>query len=570
MTIYDDRPWVKAYDPGIPPDIDIPAKTYTDALLKGIAAFPDRAAMHFMGSAISYRQLDEMSCRFAAFLTASGLKPGDVVGLSLPNIPQFLIALCGTMRAGCTATGVSPLLTPKELSHQINDSGCRVLVTLDAIFERVLAKIENQVPALTHVVVTRIGDYLPVVKRILGKLLKKLPTGTVTPLAGKTITSFKEIMVRYPPDTPQVTVMPENICLIQYTGGTTGLPKGVELTHHNIFSNLTQVKKWTDFQMGRDVLCSGFPFFHLAGLMFGMTALTMASSQCLIPDPRNTRHICKEIRTYAPSIYANVPTLYQMLMDDPEFKKLDFRPAKIFVSGAAPFAVDSIRAFESVVGAGKVVEVYGMTETSPLITGNPLEGKKKIGSVGIPLSNTRVRIVDVETGNEIMPAGEPGELIVRGPQVMKGYHNKPEETDYAMREHDGHRWLHTGDVARMDEDGYFYIVDRSKDMLNVGGFKVFSREVEETLYQHEAVEFCAIIGQPDPKRPGSEIVKAVIQLTPAAQKPNAGKFDAEALKSHITEYCRENMAPYKVPKIIEFIDAIPLTAVGKVDKKALR
>jgi len=485
--------------------------------------------------------------------------------LSLPNIPQFLIALCGTMRAGCTATGVSPLLTPKELSHQLNDSGCRVLVTLDAIFERVLSKIENQVPAVSHVVVTSIGDYLPAVKRILGRLLKKLPSGTVTPLAGKTIRSFKEVMAQYPSTKPEDVAKPENICLIQYTGGTTGLPKGVELTHHNIFSNLTQVKKWTDFQMAADVLCSGFPFFHLAGLMFGMTAMATASTQCLIPDPRNTKNICKEIRTHSPSIYANVPTLYQMLLDNPEFTKLDFTPAKIFVSGAAPFAVESIRAFESVVGKGKVVEVYGMTETSPIITGNPLEGHKKIGSVGVPVSNTHVRIVDVETGNEIMPVGEPGELIVRGPQVMKGYHNKPEETDHAMREHDGDIWLHTGDVARMDEDGYFFIMDRSKDMLIVGGYKVFSREVEETLYQHEAVEFCAIIGQPDPKRPGSEIVKAVIQLT-----ADAGKQDADALKNNITAYCRENMAPYKVPKIIEFIDAIPLTAVGKVDKKALR
>jgi len=562
---YDDRPWVKAYDPGIPPDIDIPAKTYTDTLLEGLTAAPNRAAMHFMGTTLSFRQLDEMSCRFAAFLTGSGVKPGDVVGLSLPNIPQFLIALCGTMRAGCTVTGVSPLLTHKELSHQINDSGCRVLVTLDAIFERVLTKIEGQVPGLSHIITTSIGDYLPAIKRILGKLFKKLPSGTVTPIAGKVIQSFKQVMDQYPPINPKAAVTPDDICLIQYTGGTTGLPKGVELTHHNMFSNLTQVKKWTDFEMAQDVLCSGFPFFHLAGLMFGMTAMATASTQCLIPDPRNTKNICKEIRTHAPSIYANVPTLYQMLLDDPGFKKLDFSPAKIFVSGAAPFAVESIRAFEAVVGQGKVVELYGMTETSPVITCNPVEGNKKIGSVGVPVSNTHVRIVDVETGTDIMPVGEPGEIIVRGPQVMKGYHNKPEETDHAMRDHDGKIWLHTGDVARMDEDGYFFIMDRSKDMLIVGGYKVFSREVEETLYQHKAVEFCAIVGKPDPKRPGSEIVKAVIQLSKDAQNQ-----DADTLKDNIKTYCRENMAPYKVPKIIEFIDAIPLTAVGKVDKKALR
>ena len=565
MTTYDDRPWLKAYDPGLPTDIDIPSKTYTDALIEGLTAAPDRAAMHFMGTPLTFRQLDEMSCRFASFLTGNGVQPGDVVGLSLPNIPQFLIAICGTMRAGCTITGISPLLTPKELAHQINDSGCRVLVTLDAIFERVLIKIENQVPELSHVITTSIGDYLPAVKRILGKLLKKLPSGKVTPIAGKTIQSFKQVMTRYPADRPKTTVTPDDICLIQYTGGTTGLPKGVELTHRNIFSNLTQVKEWADFELAQDVLCSGFPFFHLAGLMFGMTAMATANTQCLIPDPRNTKNICSEIRTHAPSIYANVPTLYQMLLENPVFKKLDFSPAKNFISGAAPFAVESIRAFEAVVGQGKVVELYGMTETSPVITCNPVAGNKKIGSVGVPIPNTNVRLVDVENGTDIMPVGEPGELIVRGPQVMKGYHNKPEETDHAMREHDGNIWLHTGDVARMDEDGYFYIMDRSKDMLIVGGYKVFSREVEETLYQQKAVEFCAIIGLPDPKRPGSEIVKAVIQLSADAQNQNA-----DALKKNITTYCRENMAPYKVPKVIEFIDAIPLTAVGKVDKKALR
>jgi long-chain acyl-CoA synthetase len=372
-------------------------------------------------------------------------------------------------------------------------------------------------------------------------------------------------MATYPPGKPADAGSPEDICLIQYTGGTTGLPKGVELTQHNIFSNLTQVRQWTDFELASDVLCSGFPFFHLAGLMFGMTAMAMASTQCLIPDPRNTGHICSEIRKYAPSIYANVPTLYQMLMEDAGFKKLDFAPAKIFVSGAAPFAVESINSFESIVGRGKVVEVYGMTETSPIITGNPLKGNKKIGSVGIPVSNTHVRIVDLETGRETVPVGEPGELIVRGPQVMKGYHNKPGETDHAIRDHDGKRWLHTGDVARMDEDGYFFIMDRSKDMLNVGGFKVFSREVEETLYRHPAVEFCAIIGEPDPKRPGSEIVKVVIQVATDARGRDAG-----ALKEEIAAYCREHMSPYKVPKIIDFIDQMPLTAVGKVDKKALR
>ncbi|MFZ2634488.1 MAG: AMP-binding protein [Desulfosalsimonadaceae bacterium] len=570
MTTYDDRPWLRAYDPGILPDIDIPDKTYTDALMEGLTALPNRAAMHFMGTTLTFRQLDDLSRRFAAFLADSGVRPGDVVGLSLPNIPQFLIALCGAMRAGCTVSGVSPLLVPRELAHQMNDSGCRVLVTLDAVFERVLTRISDPLPDLSHIVTANIGDYLPPVKRFLGKILKKIPSGRVTPLAGKTILSFQQVMTAHSPTPPESVITPppirpDDTCLIQYTGGTTGVPKGVELTHRNIFANLTQVRHWADFQSGQDVLCSGFPFFHLAGLMFGMAALATSNTQVMIPDPRNTRHMVKDIRRHRPSIYANVPTLYQMLMDDPGFKKLNFSSAKIFVSGAAPFPVESIRGFEQTVGSGKVVEVYGMTETSPIISGNPLKGQKKIGSVGVPVSNTFVRIVDVADGNLVMPVNAPGELIVRGPQVMKGYHGNPEETAHVKRPYDGQIWLHTGDIARMDGDGYLYIVDRSKNMLIVGGYKVFSREVEETLHRHPAVDFCAVIGLPDPARPGSDIVKAVIQLAPESRGGDPG-----LLKENIIACCRENMAPYKVPKVIEFIDAIPLTPVGKVDKKSLR
>ncbi|RJP94979.1 MAG: AMP-dependent synthetase [Desulfobacteraceae bacterium] len=565
MTTSDDRPWLKAYDPGILPDIDIPDKTYADALVEGLTAFPDRAAMHFMGTTLTFRQLNDMSRRFAAFLTNSGVQSGDVVGLSLPNIPQFLIALAGSVRAGCTVSGVSPLLVPRELSHQLNDSGCRVLVTLDAVFERALTRITDPLPHLSHIVTANIGDYLPPVKRLIGNLFKKIPSGRVTPFAGKTIRSFPQVMTVPPSATPAAVTSPDDICLIQYTGGTTGIPKGVELTHRNIFANLTQVRHWADFQSGQDVLCSGFPFFHLAGLMFGMTALSTANTQCLIPDPRNTGHIVKEIQKYKPTIYANVPTLNQMLMENPGFKKLNFSSAKIFVSGAAPFPVESIRSFEATVGQGKVVEVYGMTETSPIISGNPLKGIKKIGSVGVPVSNTFVKIVDIEDGSSVMPVNTPGELIVRGPQVMKGYHENPGETAVVMRPHDGEIWLHTGDIARMDEDGYLYIVDRSKDMLIVGGYKVFSREVEEILHRHPAVDYCAVIGFSDPDRPGSDIVKAVIQLAPESRSRDAG-----LLKENILACCRENMAPYKVPKIIEFIDSIPLTPVGKVDKKSLR
>ena len=300
-------------------------------------------------------------------------------------------------------------------------------------------------------------------------------------------------------------------------------------------------------------------------MMLGMMGLCSGMTQCLIPDPRDTKLICRIIEKYRPTIMANVPTLYQMLMDAPRFKSLDFSRLRLCLSGAAPFAGESIRRLESMVGKGKVMEVYGMTETSPLLTMNPYGGEKKIGSVGIPIQWTRVKLVDLETGKREVPVGTEGELIANGPQVMAGYKGKPGETAHAIREFQGERWLYTGDVAKMDADGYFTIVDRTKDMVNVGGYKVFSREVEETLYQFPGVAFCAVIGMPDPKRTGSELVKAVIQPT-----WDIRKGDVESRRLEIIEYCRKQMAPYKVPKFVEFTDAIPLTAVGKVDKKALR
>jgi acyl-CoA synthetase (AMP-forming)/AMP-acid ligase II len=343
------------------------------------------------------------------------------------------------------------------------------------------------------------------------------------------------------------------------------MPKGTELTHRNLLSNLLQTDQWLEFDHGNEIFISGFPFFHLAGLFIGMGAIGMGNTQILIPDPRNTRHICEEFARYLPTRMGNVPSLYQMLLAQPMFKSLNFSQLRSCLSGAAPFPVESFRALEALVGEGKVVEVYGMTEASPLLTINPYKGLKKVGTVGVPIQSTLLKLVDIDTGTSEVPLGQEGEIIARGPQVMKGYYNKPEETAYALREFQGEKWLYTGDVAKMDEDGYFTVVDRAKDMLNVGGYKVFSKEVEETLYEHPAVEFCAIVGVPNPDRPGSEIVKAMIQLA----KNRAGSNHTE-LEQDIAEYCRENMAPYKRPKMIEFVDELPLTAVGKVDKKALR
>ncbi len=562
---YDERPWLKFYDEHVSSDLTTPDVTFVEQFEESFSDFADRAAIHFMGTTLTFRQLDLLSRRFAMFLAEIGCGPGNVVGINLPNTPQYLIAHAGTLRAGCAATGVSPLLTAKEMSYQLNDCGARVLVTLDAIFEQRVAKIVDKVPALTHIVPTSIADFLPWPKRTLGRLLKKFPVGRIDPIPGKTVLPMKQLLGSYPPTRPKVDIKPEHNCLIQYTGGTTGMPKGTELTHRNIVANLLQSKQWLDTGRGAEIYISGFPFFHLAGLVYGMSGMMLGNTQILIPDPRNTRHICEEFARYLPTAMANVPSLYQMLLAEPMFKTLNFTQIKSCLSGAAPFPVEAFRALETLVGEGKVVEVYGMTEASPLLTVNPYKGLKKVGTVGVPIQSTFIRLMDLDTGTKQVPVGEEGEIVARGPQIMKGYYKKPEETAHALRELQGEKWLYTGDVAKMDEDGYFTIVDRAKDMLNVGGFKVFSKEVEETLYEHPAIQFCAIVGTPNPERPGSEIVKAMVQLAPSHRDK-----DRHELEKELIEYCRENMAPYKRPKKIEFVDELPLTAVGKVDKKALR
>ena len=563
-----DQPWRKSYDPWIQPDLPPTNDTVLDILDRMFDGFPNRAAWHFLGTARTFGQLAEDSRRFAHFLAEAGCSPGDVIGINLPNTPQYIIAMVGALRAGCAVTGVSPLLSAKEMAHQLEDSGAKVLVTLDATYEQRFMKVQEELPRVTHTVVTSVGDFLPPLKRFIGKAIGKIPTGKALPVPGKNLVFFMDLVRNHPPDAPQVETGPEDLAFIQYTGGTTGLPKGAELTHGNLAANHEHFANWSNRAPGEDVSCSGFPFFHLAGLSLCISSLGLATTQIIIPDPRNTKLICRQIARYKPTFLVNVPSLYQMLLDTPAFHTIDFSSFERFsgcISAAAPLPAESYRALEKVVGEGHVIELYGMTETGPVISMNPGEGKKKVSSVGLPCPRTAIKLVDLETGTREVPLGEEGEVIAKGPQVMRGYHNQPEETAKALRQFEGETWMYTGDVGRMDEDGYLFLVDRAKDMIIVGGYKVFSIEAEEELYDHPAVEYCAIIGLPNPGRPGSELVKAVIQVTGDYENK-----DREELKEEIVAFCRNCMAPYKVPKIVEFIEEMPLTPVGKVDKKALR
>jgi long-chain acyl-CoA synthetase len=556
--------WRKSYDPGLE-DVD-PKRwetSYVDVIRPAFEKFPNKTAFSYFGVEVTFAELDIYSNRFADMLIKNGLKKGDVVGINLPNIPEYVISWLGILKAGCVVSGVSPLLSPEEMQYQLNDSKAKGLVTLDAIFAGRLVKIESNLPELKVVVATSVGGFLPAIKRILGQMLKKIPKGDVTPLKGKQVYIFKDVIKtdKFSAKSPNVTITPDDIAYIQYTGGTTGAPKGAMLSHRNAVSDLIIVQTWLGWEPGKGLALSGFPFFHIAGLFFNENCIFLGWTQVLIPNPRDTDHICAQIEKYKPTTLVNVPSLFQILMANPKFRAIDYSGLERCICAAAPFPEESQKEFEAIVGKGKLLEVYGMTETSPLTTMNPSKGRKKLGSIGLPLLNTDIKLVDPATGKEV-ELGQPGEICVKGPQVMVGYYNKPEETKKTI---DADGYLHTGDVAVMDENGYLSIVDRTKDMIIVGGYKVFSKKVEEVLTAHPAVEMIAMVGIPNPERPGSELVKAFVKPTVEYENKNYKEIEED-----IVRFAKEKLAPYEVPKMVEIRKELPLTTVGKLDKKVLR
>ncbi len=566
--MYAQRFWKKNWDEGLedlkPEEFET---TYVDMIRRSFEKLPDKTALAYMGVEISFAELENYANRFANMLRENGFEKGDVVGINLPNIPEYLITVIGTLKAGCVVSGVSPLLSAEQIKYQLNDLGSTgkkvALVTLDAIFAGHIVKIAPDIPQLKLVAATSVAGFLPKIKQVLGKLLKKIPTGKIGALPGKTVLDFhKDVLKKYSAEPVHVELTPDDLGWIQYTGGTTGPPKGAMLSHRNAAHNILSINRWLGWEWGKGVLLSAFPMFHIAGLTVAEGAVFFGWPQILIPNPRDTAHICKEMEKYKPTNLANVPSLYQMLMADPAFKKLDHSGLGVCISAAAPFPEQSQRELENIIGQGKLLELYGMTETSPVATMNPSKGKKRLGTIGMPFLNVECKLVDPATGEEV-PLGEAGEICIKGPLVMQGYLNKPEETRHAI---DDDGYMHTGDVGIMDEDGFIRLVDRTKDMINVGGFKVFSSKVEDVLSKHPAIELMALVGVDNPERPGSEIVKAYIQ------RDSDYQFDGgeDALKEDIIKFARQQCAPYEVPKIIEFVDEIPLTAVGKIDKKVLR
>lgn len=522
--------------------------------------FGDNTAFTFIDRRFTYREYNTLSNRVAHALIERGIQPGDRVAINLPNLPQYLIFMLGALKAGCIISGVSPLASADEIHTQLKDLGASALISFDDIYAKNVHALLPSLPALKLVVVTRPLDLMPGPIRFFARLLKKLPFPKITFVDSREIW-FRDFCAKQPVADVQVPRLASDIAAIQYTGGTTGKSKGAMLSHANFLSNIRQSIAVTQPEIGKETGLSILPFFHIAGLTAALNTIVIGGAWLLIPNPRDLNFIVRQLQKYRPSLIFAVPLLYEKLLLRQDFRALDFSTLKFAMSGAAPMS-DALKQQLEAVLRVQVLEGYGMTEASPGISIN-YPGRVRANTVGQALPDTQVKIVAIDGEHELGP-NEEGQLIVSGPQVMAGYWNNAAETQIALRMHHGKIWLFTGDAARIDRDGYITIVDRIKDMVNVGGYKVYSVEVEAVIAQHPAVLSCAILAEQD-KQQSTELVKLVVQRT-TEYSDRAG---AE-LTGDILHYCREKLAAYKVPRSIEFIEIMPLTPIGKVDKKALR
>jgi long-chain acyl-CoA synthetase len=559
-SIYAAKPWLKNYPKGIKPNLDYPVISVYGLLEMSAKDFPNNDAVVMMGRITKYGELKTLVDKLATALTDLGVKKGDTVAIYSIAIPQFIIGYYAAQRLGAKATCCSALLSPPELEFRLNDSGAQTIITFDdrprkgGLFDTLTAVRSKT--KVKNVILTAMRDFLP------GK--------TWTPPETPGCIQLLNLLSKYEPNPPKVNINPkEDIAVLQYTGGTTGIPKGAMLTHMNLVSNAVQCSSWNvGSRRGQEISMVNLPLDHVYGQTVCMNyGIYAAAKLVLNPDARDLPSLLSMIKTYKPTLFAGIPTLFMRLLQHPDMPKYQdaMKSIRIINSGAAPLPPEILRRFEEVTG-GKISEGYGLTECSPVTHSTPLVGLRKVGSIGMPLPDTEAKVVDSETSSKEVPLGQDGELAIKGPQVMKGYWNKPEETAKQMRKEiagESGPWVLTGDVARMDEDGYFYIVDRKKDMIDVSGFKVYPREVDDVLFEHPAVAMAAAVGVPDPEIPGNERVKAFIVL-------KAGYEESDKLKEEIREHCRKKLAPYKVPKFIEFKKELPLTIVGKVLKYRMR
>ena len=558
---YLERPWLKFYLDGVPPDADIPEQSVVETFDAATDRWKDKTALVFYGKKMSYRELRDHVDRFATAMHDLGVKKGDRVALLLLNSPQFIIAFFGALKAGATLTPISPVYVAPEIKHQIEDSGAKMLVCQDILYDHV----EKADVKLDRVILTSVTDYLPRLKKMLGQsvlrsVYQRMSAPPLEIFEREGFYQFQDLMKNYPANPPKIEFnIREDLVTLPYTGGTTGLPKGAMITHYNIVAaqRLGQSFWQNVVEDGKEVILAYLPFYHIYGqavVMLGGISQGYTLVIFTTPDPDD---ILNSIESHKATIFYSVPSVYEGLRDYARTDRVNWKRLKVLVSGADALLEDTARGWEKRTDA-KIHEGWGMTETTSVGMLSPY-GRPKVGSFGTPLPNTIAAIVDPES-SKFLPIGEIGELIVRGPQIMKGYWNRPEETKSALVEIDGETWLRTSDLASMDEEGYFYFYDRKRDMIKYKGLAVFAREVEEVLASHPQIKEAGVIGVPDPEV--GERVKAIVVLETEAR----GKL----LEEEVIKYCEGKLAHYKCPKIIEFRGEVPKTDVGKVSRRELR
>jgi long-chain acyl-CoA synthetase len=549
---YEDKPWLTSYEKGVPEKIEYEEICLPEILERTAGKFPDKMALSFQGYKITYRELNDMVNRFASCLHGFGINKGDSVAILLPNLIPCVAACYAILRIGGIAVMNNPLYSDRELEHQFNDSGAKVLVTIDLLGNRMIDLRSKT--NIKQIIYTSIGDYLPFPKNLLFPLVAKKKNLAADVKSAENVFKWKTILEKSSPNPPDVKLSFDDVAMYQYTGGTTGVSKGVILTHSNLSKQIQQIGAWFPTFNSNEIMLGALPFFHVFGLTTAMNlAIYMGWGDILVPKPQ-PEPLLEAIRKFKPTFAPLVPTMYIGILNHANIDKIDLTSINGCFSGSAPLPVEVITDFESKTGA-VIVEGFGLTESSPVTHINPYAGgKRKVGSIGIPISDTDCRIVDLNDGETEVPVGESGELLVKGPQVMKGYWNKPDDTANTLK--DG--WLYTGDIAKMDEEGYFYIVDRKKDMVISGGYNVYPRDIEEVLYENPKVQEAAVIGIPHPTR--GESIKVFVVL----------KEGKTATQESLIEYCSEKLARYKLPTEIEFRTELPKTNVGKILKKELR
>jgi long-chain acyl-CoA synthetase len=546
----EDKLWHKSYAPGVPKSLDYERTTISEALTRSAKNFPDHTALNYMGKKITYAELDRLVNSFARALQDLGIQEGDKVGVCLPNIPQAIIANLAIFRTGAVTVQNNPLYTERELAYQLNDSDARIVITLALLIPR-MEKIKPETK-IEKIIGCHVNTYLPFPKKQLFPFIKKDMYRKVVPT--KDIKVFKDLIGHYSSVPLEDCSKWDEPGALLYTGGTTGVSKGVMLSHANLSCNVQQLVAWFfDLKPGEEKVVGNLPIFHIAGFTAIQNFIIwQAWEDILVPRPEPKIHI-EILKKYRPTILPGVPTIYIGLLADPDFRRLDLSFIKGFFSGAAPLAADTIRDLKDCTGA-MMCEAYGLTETAPFITVTPWGGTNKPGTVGVPVSDTDIRIVNVNDPEKELPIGEVGEIVIKGPQIMMGYYKNPEETAKVLK--DG--WFYSGDMGCFDEDGYLKIVDRKKDMIIAGGYNIYPVELDGVLFDHPKILEVCTIGVHDDYR--GETVKAFVVV----------KKGETLTEEEVITYCRENLAPYKVPKIIEFIDELPKSAVGKVLRRKLK